>query len=332
MSVVILAQKYEMIVITGAAGFIGSVLISYLNEVGIYDAVPVDDFSPAIKMQNLAWKHHATPLSRDAFFSWMETHQEAISAIVHLGGKAGYFHEGWEQHRREFLEQSQSLWNFCTKHRLPFLYASSGAVYGMGESGFSDAHDVSLQLKAVHPYTQMRLDFDNWAIQQDSAPPFWAGLRMFNVYGPNEYHKGNNASIILKAYNEILLSGEKKLYASHRPEYVDGGMSRDFIYVKDIAAIIQFLLTQRPESGLYNVGTGEAHTFLELTKLIFKAMDQPEHIGFEPIPEGLRSAFPYFSKADISKLKLAGYTAPLRTIAAGTEEYIHKYLRRGAFY
>jgi ADP-L-glycero-D-manno-heptose 6-epimerase len=330
--VFILRQKYEMIVITGAAGFIGSAFISYLNEKGIYNAVPADHFNKPSKMQNLAWKHHGTPVEASDLMTFL--HQEAaeVSGIIHLGGKAGYFHQDWDSHKLSHLTTGQALWHFCTEMNIPFLFAGSGAVYGSGEFGFSDRADHSFLLKPEHPYTRMRLEFDNWALRQEKSPPFWASLRMFNVYGPNEYHKGENASIIYKNYNNILASGQVELFASHKREFPNGGMKRDFVYIKDVVSMIYHLFNQQPESGIYNICSGTSHSFLEAAQMTFKVLGLEERISFREMPESIRDVFPYNSEADISKLRLAGYQQPTVTLEDGIADYIRRFLQKGEYY
>jgi ADP-L-glycero-D-manno-heptose 6-epimerase len=321
-----------MIVVTGAAGFIGSALISYLNEKGIFNAVPVDYFHKPSKMQNLAWKHHGTPVEASDLLPVLRQRAVDISAIVHLGGKAGYFHQDWDKHRLSHFETGKTLWQFCTEWNIPFLFASSGAVYSSGESGFSDSAEHSLLLKSAHPYTRMRLEFDNWALQQKKSPPFWASLRMFNVYGPNEYHKGENASIIYKNYNDILSSGQVELFASHKKDFPNGGMKRDFVYIKDVVSMIYYLLEQQPESGIYNIGSGVARSFLEATQITFKVLGLADRISFREIPRSIRDVFPYNSEADISKLRLSGYRQPTISLEDGIADYIGRFLQKGEFY
>jgi len=321
-----------MIIITGAAGFIGSAFISYLNERGIYDSVPVDHFSKPAKMQNLAWKHHADIVDTSNLMTFLRDKKSEVSAIIHLGGKSGYFHQDWDMHRTAHLELGTSLWQFCTDNNIPFLFASSGAVYGSGVMGFSDSATTSFALQPEHPYTKMRLDFDNWALQQEKSPPFWAALRMFNVYGPNEYHKGANASIIFKNYNSILTSGKVELFASHRNDIPNGGMKRDFVYIKDVVRMIYHLLKQQPESGIYNIGSGAARSFLDAANITFKALDLEDNISFHEMPESIRNVFPYYSEADISKLRSTGYQEPITSLEEGVSEYLGRFLKIGEYY
>jgi len=321
-----------MIVITGAAGFIGSALVAFLNENNVYNAVLIDDFSTPFRLRNLAWKHYGATVQREDMINYILEHHSEIEAIVHLGAKAGYFHENWEAEKNSFMELNRSLWKLCTTYRIPFIYASTGSVYGSGEQGFRDDKETSFRLKPVHPYVSMRLEFDNWALTQQDQPPVWMGMRISNVYGPNEYHKMKNASMAYKGYNEILSYGTLRLFASHKEGTADGGMVRDFIYVKDVVKVIWYLLQHCPASGIYNIGSGTATSFNTVAEILFRELQMPLRIEYEPIPDQIRDTFPYYSLPDTSKLISSGYTAPFTTVESGIREYIDKYLSRGEFY
>lgn len=321
-----------MIVITGAAGFIGSALVAHLNELGVMNAVLIDDFSTPMRYRNLAWKHFGEIVERSDMWPWLDLHAGEIQVLIHLGAKSGYFHENWDAEQKTFLENGQKLWSFCANHKIRLIYAASGAVYESGEQGFKDDVSTSVSLNPQHPYTQMRLTFDNWALQQAEAPPFWAGLRMFNVYGPNEYHKMQNASMVYKSYNEILSYGTLQLFQSHRPDVADGDMQRDFIYVKDVVKVLAHFMNHDFESGLYNVGTGETASFNQLGKKVFEMLGMAPNIHYEPIPESIRAHFPYYSCADISKLRASGYHQGFTSLEDGISDYLKRYLFRGEFY
>lgn len=321
-----------MIVITGAAGFIGSGLVAYFNEKKIMDAVLVDNFETPFRYRNLAWKYYSQTVEREEMKQFLIDNVQDIDAVIHLGAKSGYMHDNWIQQKVDFMETHQWLWNFCAKNFKPFIFASSGAVYGDGTKGFKDDIETSLSLSPGHPYAQMKLEADNWSLVQEIQPPFWAALRMANVYGPNEYHKMSNASIIYKGYNEILSYNSMRLFASDRPEYEHGGMQRDFIYVKDVVKMISFLLESRPESGIYNIGSGEAKSFKQVTDIIFDELMISPRYEFEPVAESLREAFPYRVELDIYKLRNAGYNAAIAGIDKGVRDYLEKYLMKGEFY
>lgn len=321
-----------MIVITGAAGFIGSGLVAYFNEKKIMDAALIDNFETPFRYRNLAWKHYGLTVEREGMRQFLIDNVQDIQAVIHLGAKSGYMHDNWGQQKVDFQETHQWLWNFCAKNFKPFIFASTGAVYGDGTNGFRDDNITSLSLNPAHPYAKMRLDADNWSLMQEIKPPFWAALRMANVYGPNEYHKMSNASIIYKGYNEILSYNSMRLFASERPDIEHGGMRRDFIYVKDVVKMIFFLLERRPESGIYNIGSGKGESFKQVTDIIFDELMIPPRYEFEPIAESLKEAFPYDVELDITKLKNAGYNAEITDVSGGVKDYIEKYLMRGEFY
>lgn len=321
-----------MIVITGAAGFIGSALVAYLNEKKIYNTVLVDNFDTPFRFRNLAWKHYSKTISRTELKPFLIDNHKDIESIIHLGAKSGYMHDGWEQQKIESLELHQFLWEFSVKNNSSFIYASSGSVYGDGSMGYSDDDLTTFQLRPAHPYAQIRLEIDQWTLSQKQSPPFWAGLRMSNVYGPNEYHKMANASIVFKAYNEILSYDNMRLFASDKKEYEDGGMKRDFIYVKDVVKIIYFFIKNHPKSGIYNVGSGQSESYKSMVDHVFKELGMHPKYEFEPIPEVLKENFPYDVDFPIQKLITAGYHQEISSAEVAIKEYLEKYLMKGEFY
>ena len=206
------------------------------------------------------------------------------------------------------------------------IYASSAATYGMGEHGYKDDHDVVLKLHPLNPYGDSKNNFDKWVLNQKNTPPFWAGLKFFNVYGPNEGHKGRMASVIFHTFNQIEKTGGMKLFRSHHKDYKDGEQLRDFIYVKDVSFHNRFLYENSITSGLYNVGTGEARTFFDLAKLTFLALNKEPNISFIDTPEDIRNKYQYFTEADMTKLKEQGYNSPFHTLEEGVEDYVKNYL------
>jgi ADP-L-glycero-D-manno-heptose 6-epimerase len=247
-----------MIVVTGAAGFISSCLVAELNQLGRHDIVVVDDFSREDKVNNLVGKSILAKIPRTDFFAWAKDFSGEIDFIFHLGARTDTTEFDKAIFDELNVEYSQDMWNLCADQNIPLVYASSGATYGIGENGYSDSHDILDQLKPLNPYGDSKNEFDKWALKQEKAPPFWAGLKFFNVYGPNEYHKGRMASVIMHAFNQITASGAMKLFASHNPDYKDGEQLRDFVYVKDVVSVCTFLMQEKPTSGLYNLGTGTA--------------------------------------------------------------------------
>lgn len=321
-----------MIVITGAAGFIGSVFLAFLNEQQIRDAVLIDSFQQPSKFHNLAWKYYQETVEREQMQAYFKQHADSIEAVIHLGGKSGYIHEGWEQIQIDAMELHQYLWKFCSTHQIPFIYASSGAVYSGGQDLLQGDSETSFTLNPAHAYAQTKLKIDQWSIQQEEAPPFWAGLRMSNVYGPNEYHKGANASLVYKAYNEILIEQKMKLFASDHADFSDGGMLRDYIYVLDVVKVIWFLLQNRPTSGIYNIASGQSISFKDATDAVFDTLKVECQYEYEPIPPALQGKLPYEVHFDISKLREVGYTQEFYSIQEGVRDYIERFLKRGEFY
>lgn len=321
-----------MIVVTGAAGFIGSCLISRLNEEGFRAIVAVDDFSVAEKLPNLAQKHIAAQVHRDDFFDWLDAHQEEVEFIFHIGARTNTAEFDRDLLHRLNTAYTQRLWEACVRHQLPLVYASSAATYGLGEHGYADDHAIIPQLKPLNPYGDSKNEFDIWALNQPTKPFFWAGLKFFNVYGPNEYHKGRMASVIFHAYHQIRKTGGMKLFRSHHPAYRDGEQMRDFVYVKDVLEVCLFLMHHRKDAGIYNLGSGKARTFLDLTRNTFRAMDLQDNIQFVDTPADIRDKYQYFTEADMAKLRRIGYAKPFHTLEEGIEDYVRQYLIPGRYY
>jgi ADP-L-glycero-D-manno-heptose 6-epimerase len=315
-----------MIVITGAAGFIGSCLLSKLNSEGFKDIVLVDDFSDAEKNKNFADKTYSAKVDREALISWIDDNHKFIQFIFHMGARSATTGFSKEVYDHLNLNYSKAVWNKCVEYGLPMIYASSAATYGMGELGYEDNHDIVNQLKPLNLYGESKNDFDKWALTQTQQPYFWAGLKFFNVYGPNEFHKGRMSSVIFHAFKQIKATDKMKLFKSHHPDYVDGGQTRDFVYVKDLTEVMFFLMNQRKHSGLYNVGTGKARTFLDLTKNTFKAMGKNENIEFIDTPMDIRDKYQYFTEANMTKLFSIGYTKPFYSLEEGVADYVKNYL------
>jgi ADP-L-glycero-D-manno-heptose 6-epimerase len=321
-----------MIIITGAAGFIGSDLSGFMNKQGINDIVLVDAFDNDLKNKNLLNKEYILKIHRDDFFIWIDQHYKEVEFVIHLGARTNTAEFDKAIFDRLNLGYSMKVWLTCSVYTIPLIYASSAATYGYGELGYRDDHDVVNDLKPLNPYGESKNDFDKWVLAQKETPPFWAGLKFFNVYGPNEYHKGRMASVIFHAYNQIRKTGMMRLFRSHKPGIPDGGQSRDFIYVKDLVEVIFWLFEKRPASGIYNLGTGKARTFLDLTKSTFSAMDMEPLIEFIDTPVDIRDKYQYFTEARMEKLRLAGYTKEFTPLEEGINDYVRDYLLQNEYY
>lgn len=321
-----------MIVVTGAAGFIGSCLVSRLNQAGHENIVVVDDFSKTEKDKNLKGKTLTAKVGRNDFVQWLEQFGEEVEFIFHIGART----DTTEFDRSIFdalnVNYSKDVWNLCVKFNIPLVYASSAATYGLGEHGYKDDHGIVNELKPLNPYGDSKNDFDKWVLMQENTPPFWAGLKFFNVYGPNEYHKGRMASVIFHAFNQIGATGGMKLFRSHRDDYKDGEQLRDFVYVKDVVEVCYYLMDTPPTSGIYNLGSGNARSFLDLTKNTFKAMGKEENISFIDTPADIRDKYQYFTEADMSKLIDSGYSKPFHTLEEGVADYVTNYLSEEKYY
>jgi ADP-L-glycero-D-manno-heptose 6-epimerase len=315
-----------MIVVTGAAGFIGSNLVTGLNAVGYRDLVLVDDFSRPDRARNYEGKSYSALVDRHEFSEWIREHHLQVQMIIHLGARTDTTEFDWEIFLELNVDYSKDVFTLCVEYGLALIYASSAATYGLGEHGYVDSHAVVPDLQALNPYGRSKNDFDRWVLEQEHLPFFWAGLKFFNVYGPNEYHKGRMASVVYHAYKQIAETGKMKLFRSHHPDFGDGEQARDFIYVKDVVDVILFLMENRPESGLYNLGTGEARTFADLVTSTFRAMDKEPEISFIETPEDIRDKYQYFTEADMGKLRRVGYNRPFLTLEAGVMDYTKNYL------
>lgn len=315
-----------MIVITGAAGFIGSYLVGKLNRSGFNDLVLVDRYDDQQKDRNLRSKYFHQLIDRDEFLDWFGHNRNKVDMVFHLGARTDTIGQEPESYKELNLIYSQKLWEACTDSGIPMVYASSAATYGNGEHGFSDCHTQIENLKPLNLYAWSKHDFDVWVLKQTKTPKFWAGLKFFNVYGPNEYHKGRMASVVLHAYHKIRETGEMNLFRSHRSDVADGEQKRDFVFVDDIADVMMFFMENQNHPGIYNVGTGKARSYLDLTRLVFESMHLNPEIHFVDTPSDLRSRYQYFTEADIQKLREIGYHKPFTELERGIREYVANYL------
>lgn len=362
-----------LLLVTGAAGFIGSCMVQYLNEQGYENLILVDDFGVEEKRNNWEGKRFETIVERYNLFDWLQQHNPNISFVIHLGARTDTAEFDYAIHQELNVEYSKKIWNYCTKHTVPLIYASSAATYGAGELGYFDNHNATENLRPLNPYGISKNEFDKWALQQaqsdSTAQPFWAGLKFFNVYGPNEYHKGRMASVIFHSYNQIKKDGVVKLFKSHKETFKDGEQLRDFVYVKDVVKIIVWMMEasainllpgkeqvkveeakfhddrlvlkdgggetvmQYPLiSGIYNVGTGKARSFNDLVKATFAGLDMKPKIKYIDMPPDIRDSYQYFTEAPMQKLRAAGYTAEFYNLEEGVNDYVRSYLREGKIY
>ena len=320
------------ILVTGAAGFIGSCMVSYLNQQGFENLILVDEFNDEEKELNLLHKKYLVRVEREDFFNWVQKENPTVAFVFHLGARTDTTEFDYSVHQKLNVEYSQSIWHYCTINNIPLVYASSAATYGEGEFGYDDNHDLVEQLQPLNPYGISKNEFDKWVLHQKTTPPFWAGLKFFNVYGPNEYHKARMASVIFHSFNQIKDKGKVKLFKSHKDGFEDGEQLRDFIYVKDVVAVCEWLMQKQPASALYNLGTGDARSFNDLVKATFKGLDLSPAIEFIDMPEDIRDKYQYFTEAKMEKLKDAGYTNEFYSLEKGVDDYVRNYLNKNLFY
>lgn len=339
-------DRNSVLLVTGAAGFIGSCLVGYLNRKGYENIIIVDDFGEAEKRPNYEDKKIAARVERKELFQWLDSFQLPIDFVFHLGARTDTTEFDYTIHEELNLEYSKKVWNYCTEKSIPLVYASTAATYGSGELGYRDDHGLVEQLQPLNPYGVSKNEFDKWVLRnsQESGvgsrelmPPFWAGLKFFNVYGPNEYHKGRMASVIFHSFNQIRDTGRVRLFRSHNPAFKDGEQLRDFIYVKDVVDICYWIMNHYSDEkkipqGLYNVGTGEARTFRDLVTAIFKSLGQPAVIEYIDTPADIRDKYQYFTEADMSKLRAAGNNKPFISLEEGVDTYVRQFLVKQQYY
>lgn len=332
-------KKDATIIVTGAAGFIGSCMVSYLNKQGYNNLILVDQFDDDEKELNLHEKNYQSRVERDDFFEWLNIENPKVEFVFHLGARTDTTEFDYSVFEKLNVEYSKNIWNYCSEKNIPLVYASSAATYGSGELGYKDDHALIEKLKPLNPYGVSKNEFDKWALKQPSHPPFWAGLKFFNVYGPNEYHKGRMASVVFHAFNQIQSTGKVKLFKSHKPEYKDGEQLRDFIYVQDVVKVMFWIMESIVNSewsikqnGIYNLGTGKARTFTDLVTAIFNSLHIQPSIEFIETPADIRDKYQYFTEADMNKLRLAGYKENFYSLEKAVEDYVRNYLTVPEYY
>lgn len=316
-----------MIVVTGAAGFIASNLVAMLNDKGYKDLVLVDRFDREDRVLNYQSKAFSCLVERESFLEWLRENHAQVEFIFHLGARTDTTEFDPKVFEQLNVSYSKAIWQSCVSYGIPLIYSSSAATYGDGSLGYSDDHELCYKLQPLNPYGESKNEFDKWALSQERSPFYWAGLKFFNVYGPNEYHKGRMASVIMHTFNSIRDKGSMQLFRSHNPEYSDGGQMRDFVYVKDLCEVMVFLMETRKHSGIYNMGTGKARTFLDLAKATFAALNLEPKISFIDTPIDIRDKYQYFTQADMHKLyELGGYNKAFSSLEEGVKDYVVNFL------
>ncbi|MDZ4660290.1 MAG: ADP-glyceromanno-heptose 6-epimerase [Pseudomonadota bacterium] len=317
-----------MIIVTGANGFIGSAMVWQLNEAGRRDIICVDSVDTKTRPQLLSNKKYQAFQLKDEFLNSLTSGQlKNIDWIIHIGACSSTTETNVEFLRENNTQYTQTLFGWCLKNHVPFIYASSGAVYGAGDLGFDDKSSPDI-FKPLNPYGNSKWEFDCWALNQKSAPKNWYGLRFFNVYGPNEYFKGEMASVTYKAFLQVKKSKSLNLFKSHRADYDDGQQKRDFVYVKDVTRWILEIMSKQIPSGIYNMGTGAARSWLDLASIVFSSLETPLKINWIEIPENIRNQYQYFTEAKMQKLFSQGISQPQWSLEDGVKDYVRNYLSK----
>ena len=321
-----------MIIITGAAGFIGSVIAQGLFRQGVKDLVLVDKFNKPEKWKNVAGINFKEFVDRDSFLDRLEKGEFGTpEAVIHMGACADTTEFNMDFLMAQNYEYSKRLCLWCQSKNVRFIYASSASVYGDGSKGFNDSDDFTLQMEPLNPYGFSKLVFDRWLINNGLSKTV-AGLRFFNVFGPNEYHKGKMSSIIYRAFPMAKKEGVVKLFKSYKKDFTDGGQRRDFIYVKDILPVVNFLLENKKACGIFNLGTGNARSFNELAAAILGPLGKKPIIEYIDMPEEIRNKYQYFTEAEMSSLRNVGYKGTFTSLEDAVSDYEQNYLVPGRNY
>jgi len=323
----------RMIVVTGGAGFIGSNIVAHLCETQAWDVVVCDRLETADlgKWKNIAKHPIADFWQPEELFEQLERHADQIEAVIHMGAISSTTEADADLIIRTNFSLSRDIWDWCAIRNVRMIYASSAATYGDGEQGFEDRDDPE-SLNALRPlnaYGYSKYLFDQYAVRQadrDQAPPQWAGLKFFNVYGPNEGHKGSMKSVVAQIWPKVSADETVSLFKSHNPNYPDGGQLRDFVFVDDIVSIINWLLLRDDVSGVFNAGSGQARSFADLAKATFEAAGKEARISYIDMPESIRDRYQYFTEASMDRLRALGYDGQQTPLEEGVRRYVQNYL------
>lgn len=316
-----------MIIVTGATGFIGSAIVWELNNRNYKNIIAVDVVRPEARPGMLNKRTYQKFLTHTELWDFLATAKD-VEAIIHMGACSSTTEMNRDYLRTINTEYTQRLFEWCTENACPLVYASSGAVYGDGTQGFDDQTDPRF-FEPLNPYGESKLNFDVWAIQQAKTPPLWMGLRFFNVYGANEYYKQDMSSVVFKAFRQITVNDSLKLFRSHNSNYEDGKQLRDFVYVKDITRwIMEIVIDKKGYSGIYNMGYGQARTWLDLANAVFSELGKSAKIEWTDVPENLRARYQYFTQAKMDRFLSMGFSRPQWTLEDGIKDYVHTYLEK----
>jgi len=321
-----------MFVVTGGAGFIGSNIVAALEARGVHDIVVVDRLRTGDKWRNIAKRGLADIVNPDYTMQYLDANQNAIDGIIHMGAISSTTEVDADKIVSNNFNLTLRLWQWCSKHEKRFIYASSAATYGDGANGFTDTftQEALANLRPMNPYGWSKHLFDRRVAAKVAhgrkIPPQWVGLKFFNVYGPNEYHKAGQQSVVAQVYPRANVDAHFNLFKSHNPNYTDGGQLRDFVWVGDCVDVIMWLIDNPQVSGLYNLGTGEARSFLDLASAVYRSLDKDPKIRFVDTPMAIRDRYQYFTQADMQALRSVGYTKPFTTLEDGIKQYVLNYL------